>query len=50
MGLRVLTKPEKYEELPRFARPIKKKDIAFYSDKANRGYLAGKAEVVGMDH
>ncbi|KAG0273789.1 YmL10 [Linnemannia exigua] len=50
LGLRVLTKPEKFEELPRFARPMKKKDIAFYSDEANRGYLVGKAEVVGMDH
>ncbi|KAG0256626.1 YmL10 [Mortierella polycephala] len=50
LGLRALTKPEKFEELPRFARPMKKKDIAFYSDVANRGYLAGRAEVVGMDH
>jgi len=29
---------------------MKKKDIAFYSDEANRGYLAGKTEVVGMEH
>ncbi|KAF8941866.1 YmL10 [Haplosporangium gracile] len=50
LGLRVLTKPEKFEELPRFARPMKKKDIAFYSDEANRGYLVGKTEVIGMDH
>ncbi|CAO3565076.1 unnamed protein product [Mortierella alpina] len=50
LGLRALTKPEKFEELPRFARPMKKKDIAFYSSEANRGYLVGKTEVVGMDH
>ncbi|KAF9923166.1 YmL10 [Mortierella alpina] len=50
LGLRALTKPEKFEELPRFARPMKKKDIAFYSNEANRGYLVGKTEVVGMDH
>ncbi|KAG0031282.1 YmL10 [Podila clonocystis] len=51
LGLRVLTKSHKFEEpLPRFARPMKKKDIAFYSNEANRGYLAGKTEVVGMDH
>ncbi|KAI8354335.1 ribosomal protein L18e/L15P [Mortierella sp. GBAus27b] len=50
LGLRALTKPEKFEVLPRFARPMTKKDIAFYSDEANRGYLVGKTEIVGMDH
>ncbi|KAF8938842.1 YmL10 [Dissophora ornata] len=50
LGLRALTKPQKFEVIPRFARPMKKKDIAFYSDEANRGYLAGKTEVIGMDH
>ncbi|KAG0368466.1 ribosomal protein L18e/L15P [Gamsiella multidivaricata] len=50
LGLRALTKPEKFDQLPRFARPMKKKDIAFYTDEANRGYLTGKAEIVGMDH
>ncbi|KAF9994211.1 YmL15, partial [Modicella reniformis] len=50
LGLRALTKPEKFEALPRFARPMKKKDIAFYSDKSNRGYLAGNTNVIGMDH
>ncbi|KAG0057154.1 YmL10 [Gryganskiella cystojenkinii] len=50
LGLRALTKPHKFEVVPRFARPMKKKDIAFYSDETNRGYLAGKTEVVGMDH
>ncbi|KAF9163232.1 YmL10 [Actinomortierella ambigua] len=50
LGLRALTKPHKFEELPKFARPMKKKDIAFYTNPENRGYLADKTEIVGMDH
>lgn len=39
-GLRVLTLPHKYVTLPKFAEPIRRKDIEFYSDEKNRGYLA----------
>jgi len=47
LGLRVLTRPEKWEfrSLPKFAEPVKVKDKQWYSDPKNRGYLADPAAI-----
>ncbi|KAJ9054262.1 YmL10 [Entomophthora muscae] len=44
LGLRALTKPEKFFKLPKFAAPTRKKDIEYYSNPENRGYLAKPKE------
>ncbi|KAI0239207.1 YmL10 [Massospora cicadina] len=53
LGIRALTCPEKFFKIPKFARPMRKKDIgkipsfshidcplAYYTNPENRGYLA----------
>jgi len=40
LGLRALLRPEKFAKIPKFAAPVRKKDIEYYSDPKNRGYLA----------
>lgn len=44
IALRALLKPEKYEVVPRAARPSHK-HILFYADPKNRGFLADPNEV-----
>ncbi|CAO3619067.1 unnamed protein product [Cunninghamella blakesleeana] len=40
LGLRALVHPEKFIQLPKFAAPLRKEDIKYYTDIKNRGYLA----------
>ncbi|KAG9302167.1 hypothetical protein G9A89_020601 [Geosiphon pyriformis] len=40
LSLRATLYPEKFWRIPRFGRPMKKRDIIYYSDPENRGYLA----------
>ncbi|CAG8574071.1 4594_t:CDS:2 [Paraglomus brasilianum] len=40
LALRVILHPEKFWRIPKFAFPTKARDIAWYSDPTNRGYLA----------
>ncbi|CAO3627995.1 unnamed protein product [Cunninghamella echinulata] len=40
LGLRAVIHPEKFTQLPKFAAPLRKEDIKYYSDIKNRGYLA----------
>ncbi|KAI8376481.1 ribosomal protein L18e/L15P [Radiomyces spectabilis] len=40
LGLRAITQPEKFIEIPKFAAPLRKEDIKYYTDFKNRGYLA----------
>ncbi|CAJ0644214.1 7766_t:CDS:2 [Entrophospora sp. SA101] len=39
LALRATLHPEKFWKLPKFANPKKQKDIAWYSNPINRGYL-----------
>ncbi|KAI8092667.1 ribosomal protein L18e/L15P [Halteromyces radiatus] len=40
LGLRAVVHPEKFSQIPKFAAPLRKEDIKYYSDIKNRGYLA----------
>lgn len=44
IALRALLKPEKYDVIPRAARPSHK-HILFYADAKNRGFLAKPDEI-----
>ncbi|ORZ34408.1 ribosomal protein L18e/L15P [Catenaria anguillulae PL171] len=40
LGLKALVKPHKFRILPRRAEPTSTREIDYYADEANRGYLA----------
>ncbi|CAO3595121.1 unnamed protein product [Absidia cylindrospora] len=40
LALRATVHPEKFVKIPKFAAPLRKEDIKYYSDIKNRGYLA----------
>ncbi|KAF0389950.1 ribosomal protein L15 [Gigaspora margarita] len=42
LALRATIKPEKFWKIPKFAAPVKAKDIEWYSNYKNRGYLSKK--------
>lgn len=44
LNLRAHLKPQGFTVIPREARPVKAKTISYYSDWANRGYLATPPE------
>ncbi|KAL1921228.1 mitochondrial 54S ribosomal protein uL15m [Calcarisporiella thermophila] len=48
LGMRVLLHPEKFVRLPKFANPVRKKDIEWYSDPQHRGYLADPAIIENL--
>uniref|UniRef100_A0A1D1Z780 54S ribosomal protein L10, mitochondrial n=1 Tax=Anthurium amnicola TaxID=1678845 RepID=A0A1D1Z780_9ARAE len=39
LALRATIKPEKFWKIPKFAAPMKQRDIVWYSNPKNRGYL-----------
>lgn len=51
LGLRALTQPHKFDELPRFALP-KPKLMPYYTDYKNRGYLSTEMQLrrAGLQH
>lgn len=40
LGLRALLRPETFFKIPKFASPVRKKDIDYYMNPDNRGYLS----------
>ncbi|CAG8522602.1 2014_t:CDS:2 [Ambispora leptoticha] len=45
LALRVVLHPEKFWRIPKFAYPVRQKDIDYYTDPSNRGYLADPKEL-----
>ncbi|KAI9291955.1 ribosomal protein L15 [Neoconidiobolus thromboides FSU 785] len=40
LAMRAHLRPDKFAKIPKSAKPMKKKDIAYYTNPKNRGYLA----------
>ncbi|CAG8452941.1 8868_t:CDS:2 [Ambispora gerdemannii] len=45
LALRVVLHPEKFWRIPKFALPLRQKDIDYYTNPRNRGYLADPKEL-----